>query len=135
MTAKKNSGLTLIEVLIALAIISIALTAIIKATTQSIRANTYLQNKTIALWIAEEVMSEARLKLLTLPEAPDQLKQNTTVLGRPWHWQASEEITSNPRINKITVNVFADRDEKEGETPLIDLESYVYRDDKSSFNI
>ncbi len=51
-------GLTLIEVLIALAIVGIAMTAIIKATSQNIRSTAYLQNKLIAMWVGQQVSNE-----------------------------------------------------------------------------
>lgn len=119
-------GLTLIEVLIALAIIGIAMTAIIKATTQNIRSTAYLQNKTIAMWVGSQVLNEARAGILKLPDAPDKRKQMTTMLGQDWYWQANQEATPNKRIYKITVSVFAHENENEEETPLIRLESYVY---------
>jgi prepilin-type N-terminal cleavage/methylation domain-containing protein len=53
-----QSGLTLIEVLVALAIISIALTAIIKATSENIRGTAYLQDKTIAMYVARQILNE-----------------------------------------------------------------------------
>lgn len=124
--SQAEQGLTLIEVLIALAIIGIAMTAIIQATTQTIRHTAYLQNKTIALWVGERVLNEARLDLITLPDAPDKRKQMLTMLGQDWYWQAGQEVTANKRIYKITVDVFTQKDEK---TPVISLESYRYHAD------
>ena len=53
-------GFTLLEVLIALAIISIALTAIIKASSQNIKDTAYLEDKAIANWVGLEVMNEVK---------------------------------------------------------------------------
>ncbi|SRR5579883_776923 len=119
-------GLTLIEVLIALAIVGIALTAIIKAASQSIRATTYLQDKTIAMWVGTQVINEARAGILVLP-ATDTLKQTTHMLGRDWHWQAHQEETANKRIKKVLVEVYgADPEEDtENNTPIISLESDI----------
>lgn len=123
-------GMTLIEVLIALAIISISLTAVIKATTQNIRATSYLQNKTIALWVGQEVLSEARVGTIRLPEAPDSLNMKSDMLGRNWYWQAGEERTPNKNIKKILVNVF-EHENHEDDSPLISIESYVYNEPKN----
>lgn len=128
---KNTMGMTLIEVLIALAIISIALTAVIKATTQNIRSTAYLQDKTMALWVGQEVLSEARTGVLRLPSAPDRLKQKTEMLGRDWYWQAGEERTPNKNIKKILVSVFANEEEDDEASPLITLESYVYNEPKN----
>ncbi|EKD71211.1 MAG: hypothetical protein ACD_46C00245G0002 [uncultured bacterium] len=125
-TLKNKSGLTLIEVLIALAIVAIAMTAIIKATTQNIRATTYLQNKTIAMWVGQQILNEARANIIALPRSPDMLKEKTTMLGRDWYWQADSSSTPNKRIKKISVRVYT-HDAEENETPLIALESYTYQ--------
>ncbi len=121
---KKNSGLTLIEVLIALAIIAIAMTAIIKASSQSIRATAYLQDKTMGLWVGMRVLNEARLGVLKLPDAPDKLKEKTTLLNRDWYWQAYQTRSPNPHIYQLDVAVFTnDSDEA---AAIIQLTSYAY---------
>lgn len=117
-----NKGLTLIEVLIALAILSIALTAIIQATSQNIKNTLYLQNKTIATWIATDAINQVRAGVLKLPDAPDHTTIKTTVLGVNWAWQASETDTPNPNIKQIEVDVF----QQPGETKLAHLMSYLY---------
>lgn len=123
-SAKRQLGLTLIEVLIALAILGIAMTAVIKATSQNIRSTSYLQNKTIAMWVGQEVLNEARVGIEKLPNGSDSLKQSRMMLGKEWYFSGSQEETPNQHIKKIKVNVFAD--ENEESTPLIRLESYVY---------
>jgi general secretion pathway protein I len=112
-------GFTLIEVLIALVILSIALTAIIKATSQNIRDTIYLQKKTFALWAATEVMNEARLGLLKLPATPDKLSDKKIVLNQTYQYHTYLSPTPNPRIQQVTVDV-------EQGTPLIHLVSYIY---------
>ena len=124
----REQGLTLIEVLIALAIAAIALTAVIKATSQSIRGVTYLQNKSIAMWVAQEVMTEARLGLITLPPQSSPLERTVTMLDRDWYVEASSEETPNKNIKKISTSVFSQPAENrdESQSPLVTLESYVY---------
>jgi len=121
---QSSSGLTLIEVLVALAIIAIALTAIIKAASQNIRSTNYLQDKTIAMWVGQEVLNEARLGLLKLPESPGVLKKSNTTLDQTWYWQASQKETPNKRIKRIVVRVFAS--EEDEQSALIELESFQY---------
>lgn len=122
----REQGLTLIEVLIALAIAAIALTAVIKATSQSIRGTTYLQNKSIAMWVGQEVLTEARLGLIVLPSLSAPMERSTNMLGRDWYWEAGSEETPNKRIRKISVSVFEQQAHAENQTPLATLESYVY---------
>src|SRR5579885_34494 len=122
-----KSGLTLIEVLIALAIIGIALTAVIKATSQNIRSTSYLETKTSAMWVGQQVINEARANLLKMGSSTDNQKLTTEMLGREWYWHVAQEETTNNRIKKITVKVFANEDEQE--SPVVTLESYVYHEE------
>lgn len=124
-TLSRSVGLTLIEVLVALAIVSIAMTAIIKAVSDNIRSTAYLQNKTIALYVGQQIINEARLGLLKLPGEASVLQEKTTMLGSDWYWHAHEAATSNARIKKLSVDVFS-HDPSETETPILTLEGYVY---------
>lgn len=124
---KKSEGLTLIEVLIALAILAIALTAIIQSTSQLIVHTRYLQNRTIATLVGTNIINEARLGLINLPTAPDKMEKELEQLGQTWVWKGSREPTSNARIQKITVDV----DNKSDNKPFAHLVSYFYVTKKS----
>lgn len=123
---KAQEGLTLIEVLIALAIIAIALTAVIKATSHSIRSTAYLEDKAEAGWVAQQIINEIRVGVLKLPESADSLDQSTQMLGRDWYWSASQQATPNRRIKKIIVSVYRQAAENTERSPIITLESYTY---------
>lgn len=122
-SARKVRGLTLIEVLIALAIIAIALTAIIKAVGENIRGTSYLEDKTAALYVAQQVINEARVGLL--PLQAQTVTETTNMLGRDWYWQAEMHATGNAAIHKITVNVYKNQPEND-DSPIITLEAYRY---------
>ena len=122
----KAEGLTLIEVLIALAIVAIAMTAIIQATSQNIRGTNYLKNKTIAMWVGQQVLNEARLNLIMIPKPPDKLKAATDMLGSTWHWQATQSDTRNKNIQQIEVRVFTQDTDDDEATPVISMETYTY---------
>ena len=120
------AGLTLIEVLVALAIIAIALTAVIKATSQNIRGTGYLQKKTIALWVGEQAMNEARVGLLKTSSDSRNDSHLTNMLGMDLYWHAIQATTPNKRIKKITINVYDKKDIDEDDSPIVTLEGYVY---------
>jgi general secretion pathway protein I len=119
---KKNQGFTLIEILIALAILSISLTAIIKATSQNIKDTAYLQDKTIANWVAVEIMNEARLGLLKLPSEPGDLTKDTKMLGQEWTAHAYYATSRNPHVREIHVSV----SKKSSSKTIVSLTGYVY---------
>lgn len=108
----KNSGFTLLEVLIALAILSIAFTAIIKSSMQNIKDTYYLQQKNRAAWVAAEVVNEVRARVLIVPEAPDSLEQTRELLGEEWLVKASLMKTKTPKIHEIHTAVYRKKDEE-----------------------
>ena len=118
-----ESGLTLIEVLIALTIVSVAMLAIIKATSENIRATSYLQDKTLSAWVAQNLLNQNRVKMLRFPNAPDHLKGEAKILDRTFYFQASLDATPNRHINKITIDIFTNVDQEEN--PITHLESYA----------
>lgn len=121
--SKQNeNGLTLIEVLIALAILSIALTAVIKSASENIRNTLYLQNRTIATWIGTNVINSIRIGVIKAPSAPDKLSQDDQTLGQNWTWKAMINVTPNPLIKQITVDVYHQPDNNK----FAHLESYLY---------
>jgi general secretion pathway protein I len=115
-----NAGFTLIEVLIALAILSISLTAIIKSTSQNIKDTGYLQDKTIAHWVGMNALNEARLGITKPTTSPT--PQDTEMLGEHWTTETNYSASKNPHIRELHVVV-----KKQGSSKkLITLTGYLY---------
>lgn len=112
----KLSGLTLIEVLVALAIISIAFTAILIANSQHLRNTSYLEKKMTATWVASNVLNQITAGIMTIPADPIE----TNMLDKQWLVQVAQQPATGS-IKKISVSV---RDAREHPT-LITLVSYV----------
>ncbi len=121
-TRRNEKGLTLIEVLIALAILGIALTAVIQSASQTIRHTLYLQDRTIATWVGTNVINTIRAGVMKVPAAPDQLSIENETLGQHWLSKARIKITANPRIKQMIVDVYHQPDDKK----FAHLESYLY---------
>lgn len=84
----KQQGFTLIEVLIALVILAIALTAIIKAVSNNTRNLIYLQDKTAAHWVAMNIYNEYALGLLTISPQLEPANGSTIMFNKDWYWSA-----------------------------------------------
>lgn len=123
---RRQRGLTLIEVLIALAIVAIAMTAAIKAVSTNISGIAHLQEKTMAMWVAEQAINETRVGVIQLP-AHELLRQETRLLNRSWHWVLSQKQTPNPRIRKISVKVFANSTDEDQDNYIVELTSFLYQ--------
>jgi general secretion pathway protein I len=81
----RNYGFTLVEVMVALAIVAFGLTALFSVTTHSVRASSYLREKTLAQWIALNRITEARLE--GQPPADDDMSGEVDFAGETWRWE------------------------------------------------
>ena len=65
---KRATGFTLLEVLVALAVLAIAMGAVIGATTQSVNTVGVLRDRTFATWVALNKVNELLLAPTAWPE-------------------------------------------------------------------
>lgn len=101
---RKDSGFTLVEVLLALAIIAIALTALLKATAQNIENTHRLKEKAISHWVAMQGVTMIQLNLIQVSQSQEST-QATTMLGQKWYWRAKLSTTPINKIQQITISV------------------------------
>lgn len=97
------SGFTLIEVLLALAVIAIALTALLKATSQDVVNTERIKEKTISHWVAMQGVNMIQLGLLTVP--PQEITQITTLFGQRWYWRAKITPGTTNFMDTISIKV------------------------------
>ncbi|GGI76727.1 GspI family T2SS minor pseudopilin variant LspI [Legionella impletisoli] len=83
----KQNGFTLIEVLLALAVLAIALTALLKATSQDVNYTQRIKERTISHWVAMQGVSAIQLGLITIP-AGQPITEVTSMLNQNWYWRA-----------------------------------------------
>lgn len=99
---KYNKGFTLIEVLIALLIISIGLLAIIKAQHQTLTSTLYLKEKIYSHWIAQNQLALIQQNLVVAP-----VQQNPIELYNfRFFYSATLEPTNDNHVDKIILTVF-----------------------------
>ena len=101
---RKSAAFTLIEVLIAVAIIAIALAAAIRATNQSIRVTRHVRTITTAHFVAMNVLSSIQVGLISFNRTDQSLHEKTKMLSREWLWTAHAQ-TVDQNIKRVTVTV------------------------------
>nr|VFK58342.1 MAG: general secretion pathway protein I [Candidatus Kentron sp. TUN]VFK64360.1 MAG: general secretion pathway protein I [Candidatus Kentron sp. TUN]VFK67281.1 MAG: general secretion pathway protein I [Candidatus Kentron sp. TUN] len=117
----KDGGFTLIEVLVALGILTIVLGALIKGLAENTRNAAYLQDRMIAHWIAANTVTEIQLRE-DWP-FPGTEQGSTTMAGREWYWTSRIAETDDPNLRRIHMEV-SRHDDVEG--PVLEtLVSYV----------
>lgn len=102
-------GFTLIEVLLALAVIAIALTALLKATSQNTAFTNRIKDKTIGHWVAMQGVAAIQLGLVHFT-ANQESTQSTTMAGRTWYWRAIVTPTSLKHMHRISIRVSSKQD-------------------------
>lgn len=96
-------GFTLIEVLVALAVLAIALAAVLRTMGQSIDLAADLRERTLALWVAQERAVYHQLNK-TFPELS--ASEGTLELGgREWRWREQASSTPVADIRRIDIEV------------------------------
>lgn len=101
-------GFTLLEVLVATAILGIALGALVSSAGGTIRGTAELRDRTEAGWVAMNVLAEQRL-LEPWPE-PDTWRGESNNGGRTWYWEAQVRTTEMAAMRRLELRVYADSD-------------------------
>lgn len=104
MTARRpGTGFTLIEVMVALVIVSLALAGIAASMGQMIDTANTMRDRTFASWIAQNQIAEMRLAgvIPEVGESSDEVEfANTT-----WVWTADVSETGVENLIKVEVSV------------------------------
>jgi general secretion pathway protein I len=116
-------GFTLVEVLVALIVVAIGLSALMVAVSGTARTSGYLRDKTIAQWIAMNRLVEVRLN------SNNKFAQNTDAgelnfAGRTWHYDTRYYDTSIASMRRIDVRVYLG-DAKTKGNPLAESTSFL----------
>jgi general secretion pathway protein I len=101
--ARPAAGFTLIEVLAALVIVALGMLGVIEAVTQSARNGTYLREKTLAHWVAMNVITDQRLQPAPPPIAES--SNDVEFAGERWHWTMNVSQTQVQSLRRIDVSV------------------------------
>ncbi len=100
---KIERGFTLIEVLVALAVIAIGLVAVLAVAARSGRVDFELQQRTFAAWVASNQIERMRLAA-TWPSIGTR-DGKVTLADRDWHWKAIVAKTADPDLRRVTMSV------------------------------
>ena len=109
---KRRRGFTLLEVLVALLLLSLALVAMVRLAGLDARAQAQLRDGTLAQWVAANALAETRLR--TPFPSPGRSSGESRMGGQRWRWTLEVEQTEEPRVRRMEVTVVAAEGARDG---------------------
>jgi general secretion pathway protein I len=103
--AGRSRGFTLVEVMVALLIVAIGLSALMITVSSTARTSGFLRDKTVAQWIALNRLTEVRLNLNKFAASTD--TGDLTFANRNWHYDTRYFDTSVATMKRVVVRVYA----------------------------
>ncbi len=101
--SNRSAGFTLIEVMVALTIVSLSLGAVAASVSQMVDAGTTMRERTYASWIAQNKIAELRLANV-VPDVSD-TSGELEFAGIEWAWRANISQTGVENLFRVDVAV------------------------------
>ena len=107
----RSRGFTLVEVMVALAIVAVAVPALLLALFQQLDGTEYLRNRSMASWVATDRMNELRLVVAKQGAIPEgELLGEARLAERDWYWWIEWQTTEIPGFIRVDVKVAMEED-------------------------
>lgn len=121
MHVRRPDGFTLVEVVVALAIVAIGMLAVFKTIGETVNNVTSLRDRTFAAWVADNRITEIRIS----GEMPsvDETAGEVEYAGRRWHWITNVSQTQVAGLRRIDVSVRREGDAED--SALVKLSGFV----------
>lgn len=121
MRSPDSRGFTLIEVVVALAILGIGMLAVFKTIGDTVNNVEVLRDRSFAEWIADNRITEVRLtgEMPSVEEKAGEVE----FAGRQWHWVTKVSQTQVRGMRRIDVSVR--RDEDPDDSSIVTLSGFV----------
>ncbi len=121
MQRPESRGFTLIEVVVALAILGIGMLAVFKTIGDTVHNVDELRDRSFAEWIADNRITEVRIsgEMPSVEETTGEVE----FAGRQWHWVTKVSQTQVQGLRRIDVSVRRDDDPEN--SSIVTLSGFV----------
>tara|TARA_R110002110_G_scaffold110071_4_gene274419 strand:+ start:47691 stop:48125 length:435 start_codon:yes stop_codon:yes gene_type:complete len=127
----RQPGFTLVEVMVALAVVALALPALMFALYQQVDGTGYLRDKSLAQMVANNKLVELRLLSAARPGLFSGVDSGVEELaGRQWHWRLASSATQVQSFYRVEIAVRAG--EEESGLPLHTLVAFMFEDQRQA---
>ncbi len=125
MSRHNSRGFTLLEIMVALAVLALAMGALIKTASDFTSNQTYLRDRTMTAWVARNVLVQYQLDN-QWPRVGE--KEGTLKMGwQEWEWLADISQTEEEQLRRIDVEVRAL--DSEDDDPITVLSGFLKQPD------
>jgi general secretion pathway protein I len=109
---RHQHGFTLIEVMVAVAIVALAVSALLFSVGKQVESSDYLREKILAQWLALNILQQAQLTArVTEKFTDDQDSGDSKFANRDWRWEIQTTKTDDEDFARIDVKIYsADND-------------------------
>ena len=121
--SSQRGGFTLLEIMIALAIVSIAMVSLLSLANRSIGVHDRLQRITAATLLAQRKMAETELSARHGTPQGSELQGEFDDPYAAYRWQIAYADTPLPSVQMVTVKVLWGDEER---NELVDLTSFIF---------
>ncbi len=118
----KVRGMTLLEVMVALAVFAIAGLAVMKSASEHLVGLAYLEEKTLATWVAENQLVQQKLENRWPRDS--WVEGEEELAGKTWYWRYRGVATIDINFKALDMEV---RTAPKGASPVTQLRTYVSR--------
>ncbi|EEB80475.1 MAG: type II secretion system minor pseudopilin GspI [Halioglobus sp.] len=123
----RKHGFTLVEVMVALAVVALALPALMFALQQQVDATGYLRDKSIAHNVAANKLTEVRILAFARGDLLKGKESGVVTMGeREWYWWMESKLTEVPLFYRLQIDVALD--EEDVNAPLHSLVAFLPAD-------
>lgn len=107
------SGFTLLEVLVALVVVAVAVAALGRAGSQVLDSQAGLEQRSWALWVADNALAELQLEVGVMPGR----RQGSADMGeRTWYWDMLIQPAPGGELLRVDVAV---HDSPKSDSPIV----------------
>lgn len=129
-----SAGFTLVEVMVALAVVALALPALMVTLSRQVDATAYLRDKSMAHAVAANKLAEARILAYARQDLLKGRDSGVTRMGeRDWYWWMESTVTDVPLFYRVEIDVAAE--EGDAEQPLYTLIAFLPSDLKAELEV
>ena len=102
---RSSQGFTLVEVVVALAVLGVALPALFYVLNSQAQQLSYLQKRMLSQWVAANELEKLRLRKRAGHALPESYVGVSQMGQQEWHWNMEKQSVTDNEMHRFIVSV------------------------------